>query len=304
MLKKLSLSLIALAAMVMFGAGCGSSDGGGTVPPIGASPTITGEICAAFPSDWVAEASGKEIIKTGKSTIPSVSDCEYYLTVGVGGSGKRIDLVHEHLDIEIQKKARDIAGSKWENGSGFAMDAVLLYNSKGDITDVDILLGANEYLRINSLSGALTGDELVAFGKKVADRIKSGQAHGSDSSAETSKDTSNPTGTADAKGVTQSFFDAISRGNLAAAVDLMDANQTTKNMWKQNFAVISSLSVKSIEPVYQSEWTADTEKYKATLDVKVSDPDTELWSNGSNSRWVTLRKSGGKWLVNELANNP
>ncbi len=294
--------------MVLFGAGCGSdSEGGNGSPSAGggnASPTISGDLCTAFPSSWVADSSGKAIIKTAKSKIASVSDCQYFITETVGGGGKRIDLIHEHLDIEIQKKARDIAGSRWENGSGFALNAVLLYDSKDNLTDVDILLGPNQYLRINSLQGALTSEELVAFGKKVAEYIKSGKAQGTEPASETSEGAANSTGSADAKVAAEAFFGAIGKNDPASAVDLMDANQQTKTMWKDNFGAISSLTVKSLEPIYQSEWTSERETYKVTLEVKTKGGDTYGWDDGSNTRWITMQKSGDEWLVGELANNP
>ncbi len=300
--KKLSLSLIALCAMVLFGAGCGASDSGGSAVITGNSPTITGDICNAFPTAWVADATGKTIIKTAKPTITAVTACEYYLTETVGGGGKIIDIIHEHLDIEIQKNAREIAGSRWEKGGGFVMDNVLIYDSKGNLTDVDILLGANEYLRINSLQGALTKDELISFGKKVAYYIKSGKAHAVEEV--TTEDTSDKTGSADAKGIADTFFSSIGNGDPTSAVELMDANQTTKNMWQQNFAAISSLTVKSLEPTFQSEWTSERESYKATLEVKTKGGNTFGWEDGTNTRWITLQKTEGKWLVHELANNP
>ncbi len=293
--------------MVLFGAGCGSdSEGGNGSPTAGdgnTSPTISGDLCTAFPSSWVADSSGKTIIKTAKSKIASVSDCQYFITETVGGGGKRIDLIHEHLDIEIQKKARDIAGSRWENGNGFALDAVLLYDSKDNLTDVDILLGPNQYLRINSLQGALTSEELIAFGKKVAEYIKSGKAHGAYKAGDEASQSSSQTGNADAKNAAQNFFDAIGNDPSAASA-LMEGNKANKDMWKMNFSAISSLTVKSLEPVFQSEWTSERETYKATLEVKTKGGDTYGWDDGSNTRWITMQKSGDEWLVGELANNP
>lgn len=300
--NKLSLSLIALCAIVLFGAGCGASDGSGSTVTKGNSPTVTGDICNAFPTAWVADSTNKTIIKTSKSTIASFSDCEYYLTETVGGGGKRIDIIHEHLDIEIQKKAREIAGSRWEKRDDFSMDNVLMYDSKGKLTDVDILLGSNEYLRINSLQGALTEDELISFGKKVADYIKSGKAHAVEEVS--AEDVSDKTGSADAMVIADEFFSSIGKGDPSSAVDLMDANQATKNMWNDNFGAISSLTVKSLEPTFQSEWTSERESYKATIEVKTKGGNTYGWEDGTNFRWITLQKTDGKWLVHELANNP
>jgi len=313
--KKLSLTLTALCAMVLFGAGCGSgSDGGGTSIFGGNnSPSVTGEICSAFPAAWVGESLGKPIVKTDVSLL-GIRECKYYLSYdeayyklpngATSPGGPNVTIIQENLDIETIKRGYEYGNGSWKSGEGFAMEAVLMYNSKGHLVDVDIVLGPKDYVRLNSLNKALTEEELIAFGKKVAEYIKSGKAQGTEPASETSEGAANSTGSADAESTVDSFFGAIGKGDPASAVDLMDANQQTKNMWKDSFGAISSLTVKSLEPIYQSEWTAERETYKAKLEVKTKGGNTYGWENGDNTRWVTLQKSDGKWLVHELANNP
>lgn len=310
--KKLSLTIATLCAMVLFGAGCGSSNGGRASIFNDSSPTVTGDICSAFPSSWVAEAIGHPIVKSEASKL-GIPACRYFLEYsedfyklpdgGTSPGGKNVNIIHESTDIETIKRYYERSG-RWENGEGFAMDALLMYNGKGHLTDVDILIGHKDYIRVDYLDKAMTEDELIAFAKKVAEYIKSGKAHGAETSAETSQDASNKTGSAEVKATVESFFSAIGQGDPSSAVDFMDANQATKDMWKQNFSAVSSLSVKSLEPVYQSEWTAERESYKAVLEVKVKSGDAYGWENGANTRWITMQKSGGKWLVHEIANNP
>jgi len=83
----------------------------------------------------------------------------------------------------------------------------------------------------------------------------------------------------------------------------MDANEDTKQMWGVNFNSLESLKIKSINPVFEEEWTANRVSYKVDLEAKVK-TDQYGWSDGLNPRWITLTNDTGKWLVHELANNP
>jgi hypothetical protein len=89
------------------------------------------------------------------------------------------------------------------------------------------------------------------------------------------------------------------------ALEMMDANQATKDMWRTNFKTIKSLRIKSVNPAFQEGWTSTRQSFKFDLEVSVT-PEGESygWNQGQNARWVSLQKNGEIWQVHEIANNP
>ncbi|MFZ6015314.1 MAG: hypothetical protein ACOYUZ_03070 [Patescibacteria group bacterium] len=109
----------------------------------------------------------------------------------------------------------------------------------------------------------------------------------------------------DQRAVAQSFLDYLSQKKWDSATDMMDDDAGTKSMWKTNFMTIKSLSTTKLEPVYQDEWTATRQVFKATLQVSVTSQGLQYgWENGVNYRWIALQKNGFIWQIHELANNP
>ncbi len=106
------------------------------------------------------------------------------------------------------------------------------------------------------------------------------------------------------------FFAFISEGKPEQAVRqlayALAPGDTMRQQWLENFQSLSSLTVASVEQVSLEQWTAESEYYKVTLDVKTSEPPEKYgWENGRNARWVTLIPQGaGSWKVSALAQNP
>jgi hypothetical protein len=106
------------------------------------------------------------------------------------------------------------------------------------------------------------------------------------------------------------FFDFISSGQPEWAVRQLSSeaspNETMAQMWLANFRSLSSLTVVSIEQSSLERWTAESEYYKVTLNVRTSEPFEKYgWDNGKTVRWVHIvPEGGGAWKVAELANSP
>lgn len=101
------------------------------------------------------------------------------------------------------------------------------------------------------------------------------------------------------------FFQFLSDKKIDEALAMMDAGESTKQAWGVNFNTIQSLELKKIEPVYEDEWTSARQIFRAELEVKVtSEGEGYGWSQGQNTRWLSLEKNNEVWQVHELANNP
>jgi hypothetical protein len=106
------------------------------------------------------------------------------------------------------------------------------------------------------------------------------------------------------------FFDLLSKKDydfalFQLAYDL-SPNDTSAQMWKENFQSIKSIKVISIEPYRLPEWTAEREYYKVTLDIETDEaPEKYGWDNGVNVRWMTIiPQGGGLWKIEEFSTSP
>jgi len=101
------------------------------------------------------------------------------------------------------------------------------------------------------------------------------------------------------------FFSLLADKKIDEALAMMDAGESTKQMWGVNFNTIQSLELKKIEPVYEDEWTSVRQVFRAELEVKVtSEGEGYGWNQGQNTRWLSFQKNNDVWQVHELANNP
>ncbi|HNT30222.1 MAG TPA: hypothetical protein PKL83_04700 [bacterium] len=101
------------------------------------------------------------------------------------------------------------------------------------------------------------------------------------------------------------FCTYLADSEFDAALELMDADATTKQAWKTNFSTLEKLKIESVGPVRIAEWTDSRQIFKVHLTATVSPEGEELgWMNGENERWISLQKNGDRWQVHEFAYNP
>lgn len=97
----------------------------------------------------------------------------------------------------------------------------------------------------------------------------------------------------------RAFFERIADKKIEEALEMMDADNNTKQMWGVNFKSLESLKVTSMEPAFQEEWTAHRVIYKVQVEARAK-TDQYGWMNDPNTRWVTVEYG----RIHELANNP
>jgi len=313
------LSAALFAGVIFVGAGCGakpgamSADKGGLVDRKG---DISEDICREFTADFVYSATGKTIVRVEPSPIAGVFACDYFTAYDPNfyklpegktmPGGPHISIVLDNLNVEKQKEGIKYLGGAVETDPRIKMDHWIVRRSKDNsVWGVHLVLNPDRFVWTDSLNKAATDEEIIDFAAKMAEKIQGKLSF---------KIKTNPVDLAAAReaelGASQeaaarSFFDAVAGGKTDDALTAMDANDQTKAMWKTNFAAIRSLKISGVEPAFKEEWTPTRQVFKFTLDVKVTPQGEEFgWSNGKNSRWLTLEKKGDVWRVTELANNP
>ena len=287
---------------------------------------VCDDICRQFDADFVYSATGKPIRRVEKPHGDTTRGCNYYTRyepdyykIGAGQTepgGPFIAIVLDNLSIENQKKGARIFNRRVSTDPRIKMDHIIITQTKNDlIWSIDLIINPNRYVWTNQRNGALTNEELIEFAARIADRLQG---------RETLQIRKNPvefkrlllmkartssgggkhrTGTIGE--VVKDFFSLIDKNRPDLAVAMMDANEQTKAMWATNFKAIKSLKIQSIKTVYEDEWTLEDQIFKVELQIKLfSGGSAYGWTNGRNYRWVRLKKTGDRWMVHELANNP
>jgi len=109
--------------------------------------------------------------------------------------------------------------------------------------------------------------------------------------------------------VIRTFFERINEKRIPEAISMMDASMVPDDSAKQAYGVtfnaFSSLRVTKIAPSMQDQWIPGTETYRVDMDVGIK-PDAQgtLWSNGPDTKWVTVQKQGDRFMIHEIATGP
>lgn len=114
--------------------------------------------------------------------------------------------------------------------------------------------------------------------------------------------------------IIRAFFALIQEKKISEAVLMMSAknvtDDSTKQAWGVQFNTITSVLVKSVEPVMQSDWNDSFQEFKVFLDVVMSSDSASApipyygFDNGENVRFIPLVKEGEKWKVDGLSTGP
>lgn len=109
------------------------------------------------------------------------------------------------------------------------------------------------------------------------------------------------------KQVVDYFFSSLHSKHLDDALGMMDpemlGDDDTQAMWRDTFSSFTSLTLNNIEDWNESEWTASRQIYKVELTIKQTSS-ASVWLDGSNTRWVYVKKINGQWKISEIASGP
>lgn len=185
-MKKITLVSLLFLGVIFF-SGCGekTEKGAGAekatdvVTEKGSQATTTTAegICGTFSKEFVASATGLNITASETYAIDGVesSNCRYYI------DGKKIAPVITigkfKNDLEKEKKKYTehplFKGWKMLKNDAISMDNLVTYNEVGQLNDIFLITGTNEYYRLTLYSFKTIGsNEMVTLALKVEKEIK------------------------------------------------------------------------------------------------------------------------------------
>jgi hypothetical protein len=262
--------------------------------------TVSNDVCAQFPSDWVASTIGKTIVKTKPFSMKGTYSCDYFIN-----ETNFIGINVDDLSVETQKKGQIEMGNSIKIDPRISMEHFMVLKPDGLIDSISLVLNPNRFVTIDRFYGKVFDNEgVIAFAAKVVQRIQ-----GSESQAATAT----PTPQAQVplpqeEDIVRNFFNLISERKIADAVLMMAPSavpdDSSKQAWGVQFNAFQKISIKKIEK-------SDTNTYKVTLDVLMK-PDAAYaqpmpyygWGDGEFVRWVSLEKSAGLWKIVGIATGP
>lgn len=111
--------------------------------------------------------------------------------------------------------------------------------------------------------------------------------------------------------IIHTFFELINENRVPEAISMLSNNavpdESSKQGYTKTFSVFSSAKAINIEEWLKEEWTSERRNYKVTFEVKTK-PENDLlpipWSDGLNTRWMTLTKEDGLWQIDGFSTGP
>ena len=268
------------------------------------------DICAEFSVDFVYSAIKKPIVRVEGPDLPRIPSCTYYTEYSDTWfrnelpGGRLVAIVLNNLAVSVTIQYNESAGGSSSTDSRINMDHVILYR-KGVIEKIALIINPNRYIVVNTIDKAITDEEVIEFAARVADKIQGRsnlkiEINPVDLQAEKEETLGDSQ-----EVMARNFFDLLAQQKFQEAVNLMDANEQTKQMWLTNFQTLKSVFVEKIEEVYKDEWTPNRQVFKVILEVDVTSQGEQYgWNKGENFRWISLQNNNNIWQVHELANNP
>jgi len=317
--KKILLIAFVLAILVLTGAFCGKGsptttgggkttggggEGGGLAGGVGKGGFTITDMCSQISKEFVGQALSKTIVRTEPG--PGQPDyCQYFTRWSQDfyklpdgktmPGGDFVSLNYDNFNVEDQKKGQEYLGRKIETNDKIKMEHFLVIQEDGLINTIYLVIDPNHFVSVDRSSGkVISEEEVVDFAAKVAELLEKGvpapkPPEQAPSQIEKAKE----------------FFQFLADKKIDEALAMMDANESTKKMWKTNFDTIKSLSVKKVEPVFLEEWTSTRQVFRFDLLASVtSEGEGYGWNQGQNARWLSLQKNNEVWQVHEIASNP
>lgn len=272
------------------------------------SINVGDDVCGEFSKEWVASVVGKTIIKTEKLDSSGTHVCQYYTD-----DSNFITLRLNNLNVENQKKGQIALGRTITTNEKIKMEHFVVMQSENVINEIILVINPNRFIAVDRTSTkAATEDELVNFASQVSNRINNNE---NVPVIGPTKKTENTVPLPQETDIARTFFNLIGEHKPSDAVMMMTPVNTNddsaKQAWAVQFNAFESMSVKSIEPSMQEDWTETVHSYKVTLNVKMKPEAANAvpmpnygWDNGENYRWVTLEKINSRWMVGGIATGP
>lgn len=114
--------------------------------------------------------------------------------------------------------------------------------------------------------------------------------------------------------IIRTFFELINEQRAADAVSMLApetvGDNTQKQAWGVQFNAFQKITAEKIDKSLEENWTETSQSYKVTLDVQMKPEAAKApipnygFENGTNLRWVTLKKIDNLWKISGIATGP
>jgi hypothetical protein len=114
--------------------------------------------------------------------------------------------------------------------------------------------------------------------------------------------------------IIRSFFAAIGEHRPADALKMLApepvGSDPNKQAWAAQLNAFATLTLTSVEPALQEDWTDTQHEYKVVLEASMKPESATApipyygWDNGTNTRWIILVKSGDLWKISGIGTGP
>jgi hypothetical protein len=109
----------------------------------------------------------------------------------------------------------------------------------------------------------------------------------------------------------RTFISLINEQKIPEAIAMMDSNLISDDSTKQQYGVIfnafASITVQKIgmELFGKDEWKEGEERYRVDLKIALKPQgQAGLWDEGINTRWITVMKQQGRFMIHDIATGP
>jgi hypothetical protein len=275
---------------------------------------IVGEdVCAEFPSDFVKQATGKEILRTERYDSNITHACRYYTT-----QNHFLTIHVEKLNFEKQRQGLEYLDRPTKQDPNISMEHFVSWQGD-EVYGVYLKLTPDRFISISrSTTKDLTNEDNMKLAYAFIQRINNGENQGlvSDPTQEPSptKTSANTVPLPQETDSINTFFNLIKEGKPSDAVSMMSKATTeddsAKQAWAVQFNAMKSVSVKSLEPTMQDTWTDTRHEYKTMLEISMDPSSANApipyygWANGENIRWIMLVKEENLWKIDSISTGP
>jgi len=271
--------------------------------------SVSDDPCTEFTKEFVASAIGKPVVKTVKYDYSENHACQYFVN-----DNQMVQIDIEHGNVDDQKTANEYLGWKVQKDDRIPMDNFLVWQETNILNKLYLIIDSNTSVMITrTAADVLDNDTMIAFAAVVAGKIGKGNTGFSPTPTDKPKQNSTvplPQET----DIIRSFFTIIGEHRPSDAVSMLAPDQVNdeseKQAWAVQFNAFSSLTVTSVEPDMQEDWTDSRHEYKVVLTAAMKPESASApipyygWDNGTNTRWVTIVKSGTLWKIAGIGTGP
>ncbi len=255
--------------------------------------------------------------------------CEYNQEESIFKFESRSPIITKGLPVSfIRGNMKDLietyklAGYQTKQDREIPFPHQLIYSDKGKLQSLEISLGDDLNLNINTFQRNLIEEEALQFVKKLAlyfkDFIENREK--SSSNQQNLSSSSFPKQTlplSQDEEIIRNFVARIEEGKANEAAKMMKINQRNASQarsefqaWAAQFAAITSFKLLKIEKASEDQWSETRHIYRVTFDVRMDPRSAKApipyygWENGLNIRWIILEKEGNVWKIARIATSP